>query len=322
MSLNFGSLTIALATKTQLDLGCDFAFLSSLMSYSPKKCPNLNCQSHFLAVGSFIKKGHFKIKRLQQKIRKFQCKSCLKVFSSRTFKLDFRHKKMDLNKKLIRLLVEGNSIRGASRILGMTYFNTYKKFLWLKTVVDIEKNKLKYSAKELQFDEMETIHHTKCKPLSIALVVNEAYEILEAKVAEMPAKGKLAQFSVKKYGARKDQRNEKMHEAFQSVKAKLRNFPSIIKSDANPSYQKIVSAHFPETQYLQFNQAEKNRRLDRLHEKLSKRNFDPLFAVNHKCALLRSHIKRLTRRSWCTTKKPENLQLHLDLFIISQEIST
>ena len=227
---------------------------------------------------------------------------------------------MDLNQKLIQLLVEGNSIRGASRILGMTYYNTYKKFLWLKTIVDIKKKEMKFSAKELQFDEMETIHHTKCKPLSIALVVNESYEILEAKVAEMPAKGKLAQFSVKKYGARKDERTEKMHEAFISVKAKLLQLPLLIKSDANPSYQKIVRTHFPQMQYTQFNQAEKKRRLDRLHEKLSKRRFDPLFAVNHKSALLRSHIKRLTRRSWCTTKKPENLQLHLDLFIISQEI--
>ena len=227
---------------------------------------------------------------------------------------------MDLNKKLIKLLVEGNSIRGASRILGMTYFNTYKKFLWLKTIVDIEKKKMKFTARELQFDEMETIHHTKCKPLSIALIVNESFEIIEAKVAEMPAKGKLAQFSIKKYGSRKDERSDKLHDALLSAKAKLHSLPMHIKSDAHPIYQKIVTLHFPTVQYTQYNQSEKKRHQDRLHEKLNKKSFDPLFAVNHKCALLRSHIKRLTRRSWCTTKKPENLQLHLDLFIISQEI--
>ena len=257
------------------------------MSYSPKICPRSTCINHQTAGGVFIKKGFFRIKRLQQKIRKFQCKSCTKIFSSRTFKPDYQHKKMDLNKKLIKLLVEGNSIRGASRILGMTYFNTYKKFLWLRTIV-----------------------------------VNESYEILEAKVAEMPAKGRLAEFSVKKYGHRKDERAEKLHEAFEALKPKLFHLPSIIKSDANPSYLKIVTKHFPGISYLQYNQAEKKRRLDRLHEKLTKKRFDPLFAVNHKCALLRSHIKRLTRRSWCTTKKPENLQLHLDLFIISQSFRT
>lgn len=290
------------------------------MSFSPKKCPNPTCRYHLQVGGAFVKKGHFYIKRLSQKIRKFQCKNCLKVFSSRTLKPDYRHKKMDLNYKLIQLLVEGNSLRGASRILGMTYFNTYKKFLWLRTLVDIESKKRKFTAQELQFDEMETIHHTKCKPLSIALVVNESYELLEVKVAEMPAKGRLAEFSIKKYGVRKDERSEKLHEIFCSIKSKLNLSPKIIKSDANPSYQKIVRMHFPEVQYEQYNQSKKKRHQDRLHERLSKKYFDPLFAVNHKCALLRSHIKRLTRRSWCTTKKPENLQLHLDLFVISQAL--
>jgi len=292
-----------------------------LMSFSPKTCPHSECQYHHQSGGHFIKKGHFRIKRLQKRIRKYQCKGCLKIFSSRTLKPDYRHKKMDLNQKLIQLLIEGNSIRGASRILGMTYFNTYKKFLWLKTIVDLEKKKLRFQAKELQFDEMETIHHTKCKPLSIALVVNESFEILEAKVAEMPAKGKLAEFSRKKYGKRIDERAEKLQEAFSSVIGKLVALPQIIKSDASPSYQRIVKAHFPNIQYEQYNRAEKLRHQDRLHEQLSKKKFDPLFAVNHKCALLRSHIKRLTRRSWCTTKKPENLQLHLDLFIISQQFA-
>lgn len=225
---------------------------------------------------------------------------------------------MDLNMKLLKLLVEGNSIRGASRILEMTYFNTYKKFMWLKKIVEIEKAKLKFSARELQFDEMETIHHTKCKPLSVAIIVNEAYELLEAKVAEMPAKGRLAKFSNQKYGPRKDERSEKLNEAFELVKKKLITQPQQIKSDAKPSYSRLIRTHFPNIQYNQFNRAEKVRHQERLHEKLRKKVYDPMFAVNHKCALLRSHIKRLTRRSWCTTKKPENLQLNLDLFLIAQ----
>ncbi len=290
------------------------------MSFAPKNCTNPNCHYSTKLGGKFIKKGHFYIKRLNQRVRKFQCHHCKRIFSSRTLKLDYRHKKMDLNLKLARLLVEGNSIRGASRILGMTYFNTYKKFLWLKKFVEFEKTKLKFKAIELQFDEMETIHHTKCKPLSIALVVSDSYELLEAKVAEMPAKGRLAKFSVLKYGPRKDERSEKLKEMFCSLKPRLLTHPEVIKSDAKPGYAKTVESHFPDTHYQQFNRAEKVRHQERMHEKLRKKIFDPLFAVNQKCALLRSHIKRLTRRSWCTTKKPENLQLHLDLFIVSQFI--
>jgi hypothetical protein len=42
---------------------------------------------------------------------------------------------------------------------------------------------------------------------------------------------------------------------------------------------------------------------------------DPLFAINHTCAILRANINRLIRKTWCTTKKKDNLQRHLDLFI-------
>lgn len=95
-----------------------------------------------------------------------------------------------------------------------------------------------------QIDEHETFHHTKCKPLSVVLVVNEKHKLLEAKVAEMPAKGKLATFSRKKYGHRKDERKQKLAEALQSVKERLVDPPILIQSDANPLYPNQVGRYF------------------------------------------------------------------------------
>ncbi len=281
------------------------------MSFAPKSCPNPHCQNP----SHFIKKGFFKIRRTNQKVRKFQCTSCKRVFSSRTFKLDYKHKKKDLNIKLAHLLVEGNSLRGSARILGLSYSKTYKKFLWLKRVGDHHKAKLTFSAKKLQFDELETIHHTKCKPLSIALIVSEEYLVLEAKVAEMPAKGRLAEVSRKKYGPRKDERARQLKEAFREVKKRLRRRPELIESDQGFGYRKVVEQEFRGVKYAQHKRADKDKVQSRLHER---KRFDPLFAVNHKCAHLRSQIRRLARRSWCTTKRPENLQLHLDLFVVMQ----
>jgi hypothetical protein len=225
---------------------------------------------------------------------------------------------MDLNYHLAKLLTEGNSLRACARILKMTYRSTYLKFLWLAGQAKIEKYKLKLTATELLFDEMETIHHTKCKPLSIALMVNEDYQILEAQVAEMPAKGRLAYFSVKKYGPRPDKREAKMKQAFESVAAKLISPPEKILSDAKSSYRKFTKAFFPHAHYETHSRTKKERHRERLHEKLVKKKFDPLFPLNQRCAKLRSDIRRLTRRSWCTTKKPENLQAHLDLYIMMQ----
>jgi len=284
------------------------------MSYSPTHCPDLKCQGRV-----FIKKGFYVVRRINQKFRKFQCKTCNRYFSSRTFKADYRHKKMDLNPIFARLLSEGNSLRGIGRILGLTYHNTYKKFLWFKRLVEEHQKSLRFSAEEIQFDELETIHHTKCKPLNLILVLNEKYQLISAKVAEMPAKGRLAEFSRKKYGPRKNEQKEKLHEAFTEVLARLKIKPLRVKSDAHPVYRKIVETYFSGCEYQQFVQKKKKDKMrERMHEKINKKQFDPIFAINHKCAVLRDRIKRLVRRNWCTTKKVANLQLHLDIFISIQ----
>lgn len=228
---------------------------------------------------------------------------------------------MDLNYPLQKLLTEGNSIRACARILGLTYKNTYHKFLWLIKQASQKKQSIIYDAKNLYFDEMETIHHTKCKPLSIGIMVNESYEILDLQVAEMPAKGRLASFSVLKYGVRKDEREQVMQMMFKNLKKSLNKSPEKILSDAKPSYRKFVENYFPDSIYETHNRAAKERLRNRIHEKLQKKKYDPMFALNQRCAKLRSDIRRLTRRSWCTTKSPENLQGHLDLYIVNQFVS-
>ena len=47
---------------------------------------------------------------------------------------------------------------------------------------------------------------------------------------------------------------------------------------------------------------------------LKEGGYDPLFYLNHTCAMIRDSVKRLARRSWCTTKKMENLANHLDIY--------
>ncbi|MGZ3809720.1 MAG: transposase, partial [Bacteriovorax sp.] len=48
---------------------------------------------------------------------------------------------------------------------------------------------------------------------------------------------------------------------------------------------------------------------------LKKVHYDPLFKINHTCAMLRYRINRLVRRTWCTTKKIEMLENHLQIYI-------
>lgn len=51
------------------------------------------------------------------------------------------------------------------------------------------------------------------------------------------------------------------------------------------------------------------------HTNQEKRVFDPLIVLNQRMAKLRDHTKRLTRKSWCTTKIKENLEKHIYLYI-------
>lgn len=187
----------------------------------------------------------------------------------------------------------------------------------MRKVVEAQKKSLALNATELFFDESETIEHTKCKPLSIALVTNEKYQILSMKVGVMPAKGKLAAISIKKYGWRANERDQKILEALAEVKSKLCSLPTVIKSDKHPTYPRLVRASFPGILHKQYPAKEKKRKYqERLHENLRKRIHDPIFSVNHGAAKIRDRIKRLCRRNWCTTKKVINLQLHLDLFVL------
>ena len=48
---------------------------------------------------------------------------------------------------------------------------------------------------------------------------------------------------------------------------------------------------------------------------LKKIGFDPLFDLNHTAAMIRANINRLFRRTWCTTKRADRLEAHLELYV-------
>ena len=133
----------------------------------------------------------------------------------------------------------------------------------------------------------------------------------------MPAKGLLARRAIKKYGSRKDGRAMGREKLF----SKIKNFieeKSLIKSDQNPHYLSDVKRHFPEAIYEQH----KGQRGSIVGQgELKKVRFDPLFSLNHTCAMLRANVNRLFRKTWCTTKKAENLRRHLFIYATYHNLS-
>lgn len=261
--------------------------------------------------------GRFRRKSDGQWINRFWCSRCAKHFSTATSNPCYRQKKRHKNTLLFKELVGGVSQRECARILGLNRKTVVRKFIFLAARAKerfYEMNFSKPACSDVQFDDLETFEHTKCKPLSVSMMVeNKTRRILDFEVSKMPAKGRLSKVALKKYGPRPDERAEARRRLFSRVKRQLCSHLTL-RSDSNPHYSLDVKHHFPEGKHIT---VLGGRGAVTGQGELKKLTFDPLFSLNHTCAMLRANINRLFRRTWCTTKKPERLVMHLFMYALS-----
>jgi len=261
-----------------------------------------------------IKRGFYLKNQDTKKIQRYFCISCKQGFSKQTYRADYNEHKPWVNKKLMQILCSEVSQKRSAEILGINHKTVALK---IPKIAQFAKNKQEMmdqkskSIKKWLFDEMETFEHSKCKPISIALAVEEkSRKILGIYAAQMPAKGHLVERAKKKYGFRKDLRAKSLSDLMTSIKQQSIKRCEI-KSDENPRYPKWVKRFFPNASYLR----SKGRRGCVVGQgELKRGGFDPLFSLNHSCAMIRDNLKRLSRRTWCTTKKICVLQDFLDMY--------
>jgi hypothetical protein len=167
-------------------------------------------------------------------------------------------------------------------------------------------------AKNIEFDELETFEHTKCKPLSVPIVVeSKTRRILSFDVVPMPAKGPLAEIARGKYGLRSDGRREGRKFVF-NTSAFLVAEDAVVKMDKNPFYKSEILRELSLKLRIETYKGRKSAATGQ--GELKKIKFDPLFSINHTCAMMRANINRLFRKTWCTTKKLESLFLHIAIY--------
>lgn len=247
-----------------------------------------------------------------QWIQRFRCQICRSRFSRATFQSCYRQKKRQKNELLRRLLCSGVSQRRAAKILKLTRVTVVRKFRFLSLEAEFflrSSNLLATKAKVIEFDDMETFEHSKCKPLSITLAVeSQSRRILGLEVSSMPAKGLLSR--VKRYGPRQDERSFGRRELFRRIQDLVED-NAVFKSDCNPHYPRDIAEFFPKAKYQRYLG---KRGASTGQGELKRVRFDPLFSLNHTCAKFRADVNRLFRRTWCTTKSPERLRAHLILY--------
>ncbi len=279
------------------------------------KCPYCNAHKHSTSGRrNIIRLGRFWRKSDGHWVQRYKCVSCKKGFSSATFHRCYRQNKRHLNFKLFRLLSRGYSQRAAAEHLCISRTTVVRKLLFLALVAEKKLAHMNATSEKvvcMEFDDLETVEHTKLKPLSVITAVEvPTRRILGFEVAKMPAKGKLAALARKKYGKRPDQRMGARRKLLKSL-VPFVDPRALIKSDESFHYPKDVKEVFPLCEHKTF----KGRRGCVAGQgELKKIGFDPIFSINHTFAMKRANVNRLFRRTWNVSKKPERLRAHLFLY--------
>ncbi len=281
-----------------------------------RDCPHCNAKAktsddriQVIRDGSFWRKSDGRL------IIKFKCRACGKHFSHATFAKEYRQKKRHKNERIKNLLGERCSIRGIARIERLSRTTVLRKLKFLGPIALVELQEMNHARKpitRLQFDDQETAEQSKYKPLAISLAVEEGSRwIAGFEVSEMPVKWKMSPRKRALYGNRKDMRAEGRRLLFARIKLFLDPKVTII-SDQHPHYPKSIREHFPLATHVRH----KSRRpIDHGQDEL-KQGFDPMFSLNHTCAKNRDRVARLTRKSWCLSKKKEHLVYHLAIAFV------
>lgn len=277
-----------------------------------KSCPNQNCAFPLF----IIRDGHFRRKDDSKLIQRFRCKKCGTRFSSSTFAEAYNQKKRRINYPLLKLLASGISLRRSAILLGVNRKTVERKLPFLakrcRRLNHQSLTKLRGRIHNIQIDDLITKENSKLKPLSVTVCVDEKRRrILALEVSQIPSFGHLSKFALKKYGHRKDLHFEGLTRLFQTI-SPIVSKEVQVKSDEHQRYPGFVSAYLPEAKHVTF---KSERGCVAGQGELKKVAFDPLFIVNHTCALLRANINRLIRKTWCTTKNPQRLKDHLDVFM-------
>lgn len=279
-------------------------------------CPNQACKIY--SQSQFQVKDGFYYRRDDCRfIQRFKCKICFRKYSTTTFSIEKYQKKRRINYELRSLLSSGMSMRACAYHLKVSQKTIERKLIYLakkarKKQLDFLDILKQNPVQHVQFDDLISSIHTKLKPVSVSVVIDSKnYTVLGAEVAEIPAFGKLAKISRKKYGRRQNLHPVVLKNLLSNIQEVIDPNASI-KTDEHKQYPIIIKDLFPKARHQVFKSIPAS--VAGMGE-LKTKKYDPLFAINHTLASFRYGVDRFIRRTWCTSKSQAHLQMHIDIFI-------
>ena len=275
-------------------------------------CPENFCKNQ----SEFYKDGYYFRKNDSKKVQRYRCKLCGKRTSTAQLSARYGQKKRTINHLVAGLLCSKVSQRRAAKILGVDKKTIHRKLIFLgleakKSNAEF-RNHIKNKTRFLQFDDLITKEISKLKPVSVSIAVDAtSRKILSIQASQIPAFGHLASIAKHKYPFRKSHHRNGLEKMFEQIK-NLVSEDAYIISDQHKNYPPFVEKYFPQSEY---ETVKGGRGCVVGQGELKKLKRDPLYAINHTCAMLRDNVNRLVRRSWCVTQSIEMLQLHLELYM-------
>jgi len=259
--------------------------------------------------------GHYVRKDDAQTIQRYRCMACLKCHSSATHTPTYRQKRRRLNR-----LVEMDIASSTSQRRIAIKHKCDRKTVARKIVFLAEQARIKTADwlqrqplfDHVQWDELITFEHTRLKPVSVAVMSSVQHRcIVGFGVAQIPATGVIAERSREKYGRRINRSGAMRRRVLAEVKDKLTDCV-LIESDEHPRYAQEIKQAFPNATHVQHRSV---RGSLTGQGELKRTGYDPLFSINHTLAMMRDNIKRLARRTWCTTKRMDALNDILAIYM-------
>ena len=271
-------------------------------------CPYCQFVKKIVKFGTYRRSSDGKI------CQRFRCTSCQRTFSETHHSIDYRLRKRYINQGVFRSICSGVSQRRCAILFGVHRDAITRRLVRFGKCAEHNLQVYRHSripVIHLDLDELETFEHTKCKPLTAAIAVEDkTRRILALAVGKIHAKGHLAAISRKKYGYRPCERAACLEKVFQQLKVCLAP-EGVIKTDQSKAYPPFIRKYVPAWAH----EATPGRRGCVVGQgELKEGRWDPLFSLNHTYAMIRDGLKRLARRSWCTTKRPRSLEYALSMY--------
>jgi len=257
------------------------------------------------------KDGRFQRKRNHQIVQRYKCTQCFKSFSDQTFHPTYRHKRPDLNKKVMEIVSVGVGVRKTALIHRTTKKTVQRKILWLANVCEMFHKEymdkwMRSPKPRFQFDEFESMEQNRVHTLTLPAVVEvDSHFIVDVMSVRTTSRCQYPYLKDDYEDEYKDQIKLR-HRYIKRVLGACRKMKPkgriVVESDKKKTYPSYMAEIFGENGvHLEYDASkEKNKK--------------KLFSINNSIACMRANISMLRRKTWHICKSMEMLNAHLSIY--------